>query len=354
VAGNGTAAFGGDGGPAAAASLNFPGGTAVDPSGALFIVDGGNNRIREVRGGVMSTIAGTGVAGYSGDGGAPLQAELNSPFPMTLDKSGNLYFGDGVYVGDTTDNRVREISGVAAASLTPSIISVVSGASFQPGVVPNSWVAIYGTNLSTVTDYWNVVGGQFPIEVDGVSVSVNGQPAYVEFVSAGQINVVAPNIDAGPTQVTVTNGAGTSPAVSTTSAIYGPAFFLWDNQYAVATYQDYTYAVKNGAIQGLVTTPAQPGDVIILWGTGFGPTTPAATPGEEVPGGALYSTTDPVTVTVGGISATVYSSVLSPGFAGLYQIAIQVPLSAPNGDLSIVAEVNGVFSPASTLITVQQ
>ena len=94
--------------------------------------------------------------------------------------------------------------------------------------------------------------------------------------------------------------------------------------------------------------------MLILWGTGFGPTNPAATPGQEVPPSGLYSTANPVKVSIGGIDAIVYGSVLSPGFAGLYQIAVQVPTSAPNGDLPIIATVNGVSSPATTLLTVQE
>ena len=352
VAGNGDAAFGGDGGPATSASLNYPGEIVLDTAGALFIVDCGNNRIRKVSAGTITTVAGTGTAGYAGDGGPPLQAEFDSPFPITLDSAGNLYVGDGVYPGDMTDNRVREISGVAAA-LAPSIAAVVNGASYLPGIVPNSWISIYGTNLSSVADVWTVVNGQLPTALDDVSVLVGGQPAYVEYVGSGQINVVAPNIGAGPVQVTVTNSLGTSPAFSSTSATYGPAFFLWANQYAVATYQDYTDAVKNGAIGGLTTVPAKPGDVLILWGTGFGPTTPAAPVGQVVPATATYSTTDLPTVTIGGISATVYGAALSPGFAGLYQVAIQVPASAANGDQPIVATVGGVSSPSSTLITIQ-
>jgi len=354
VAGNGTGAFAGDGGPATSASLYYPGGTAVDPAGTLFIVDGGNNRIRKVSGGTITAVAGTGVAGYGGDGGAPGQAELDSPFPMTLDNAGNLYIGDGVYPGDETDNRVREISGVAAA-LAPGITAVVNGASFLPGIVPNSWISIYGTNLSTAADLWTVVDGQLPTQVDGVTVLVGGQPAYVEYVSSGQINVLAPNIGAGPVRVTVTNSLGPSPAFSATAATYGPAFFLWgpQNQYAVATYQDYSYAVKNGAIAGVTTVPAKPGDVLILWGTGFGPTTPVAPVGEVVPSTTTYLV-DNVTVTVGGIPATVYGTALSPGFAGLYQVAIQVPPTAANGDQPIVATVGGGSSPLSALITVQQ
>jgi uncharacterized protein (TIGR03437 family) len=353
VAGNGNGAFGGDGGPATSASLNFPGEMVLDPTGALFIADVGNNRIRKVSGGTINTVAGTGTAGYAGDGGPPLQAELNTPFPITLDHAGNLYVGDGVYPGDGTDNRVREISGVAAASLAPSIAAVVNGASYLPGIVPNSWISLYGSNLASASGLWTVVDGQLPTQVDGVSVLVGGQPAYVEYVSSGQINVVAPNIGAGPMQVTVTNSGGTSPAVTATSATYGPAFFLWPDHYAVATYQDYTYAVKNGAIAGVTTVPAKRGDVLILWGTGFGPTTPAAPVGQVVPSSATYSTTDRPTVTIGGVSATVYGAALSPGFAGLYQVAIQVPASAVNGDQPIVATIGGVSSPVSTLIDIQ-
>jgi hypothetical protein len=86
-------------------------------------VDDSNNRIREVSGGVITTVAGTGPAGYSGDGGPPLQAELNGPFPITLDSAGNLYVGDGDYTNDSTDNRVRVIAGVAAplTNQTPAI-----------------------------------------------------------------------------------------------------------------------------------------------------------------------------------------------------------------------------------------
>jgi len=354
VAGNGTNTFAGDGGQATSASLGYPGGTVLDSAGNLFIVDGSNNRIREVTGGIINTIAGTGAAGYAGDGGPPLQAELNSPFPITLDSAGNLYVGDGVYNGDTTDNRVREISGVAAP-LAPVITSVLSGASFLPGVVPSSWVAIFGSNLSTETGFWTIVDGQIPIKVDDVTVSVNGQPAYMEYVSAGQINVLAPNIDAGPVQVTVTNSLGTSAAFSSTSAIYGPAFFQWPNSYAVATYTNYKFAVKDGEFPSVTTVPAKPGDVLILWGTGFGPTTPAAPVGDLTPAnGTTYLTSDPVTVTVGGISATVYGTALAPGYAGLYQVAIQVPASAPNGDLPVVAKIGGVSSPVTTLLTVQQ
>ncbi|HEX3879925.1 MAG TPA: hypothetical protein VHW24_23240, partial [Bryobacteraceae bacterium] len=95
----------------------------------------------------------------------------------------------------------------------------------------------------------------------------------------------------------------------------------------------------------------KPGDVIILWGTGFGPTNPAAPDGMQVPSTATYSTA-PVSVMIGGQAAIVYGAALAPGFAGLYQVAIQIPASLANGDYPVIATVGGQKSPSTTLITV--
>jgi len=73
-----------------------------------------------------------------------------------------------------------------------------------------------------------------------------------------------------------------------------------------------------------------------------------------VPSTATYNTGAPVTVTVGGVAATVYGAALAPGYAGLYQVAIQIPTSLANGDYPVVASVSGQQSPAATLITIQQ
>lgn len=261
---------------------------------------------------------------------------------------------------------VMSFGGASSQPLTlpvgsqPLVTAVVNGASFLTGIVPGSWITVWGTHLTSVTDNWNnsIAGGQFPTKLDGVSVSIGGEPGYIYYLVAGQngqsdqINLLAPDCSAGAMQVTVTNSAGTSPAFTVACAAFEPAFFLWPNNYVVATYTDYTWAVKNGEFQGPTTVPAKPGDTLILWGTGFGPTTPAAPVGEEPAAGVLYSTTDTVGVTIGAVPAKVIYSVLS-GYAGLYQIAIQVP-SVPNGDQPIVATVGGVASPTTTLITVQQ
>ncbi len=104
VAGSGTDGFSGDGGPATAAQLRAPYSVAVDTSGNLYILDSGNSRVRKVSNGVITTVAGNGTSGFSGDGGPATAAELSGGSSVTVDASGNLY------IADTGNNRIREVS----------------------------------------------------------------------------------------------------------------------------------------------------------------------------------------------------------------------------------------------------
>jgi sugar lactone lactonase YvrE len=105
VAGNGIHSYGGDGGPATASLLHGPSGLAVDAAGNLFIADNNNNRVRKVTpAGVISTVAGNGTAGFSGDGGPATSAQLKSPSGVAVDTAGNLF------IADSGNHRVRKVT----------------------------------------------------------------------------------------------------------------------------------------------------------------------------------------------------------------------------------------------------
>src|SRR5579872_3252580 len=114
VAGTGAQGYAGDGGPAMQALLNNPFDLAFDPNGSLCFSDTYNHCIRRIdaRSGVITTIAGTGEPGFSGDGGPATRAQMNQPYGMVIDRSGN------IYVADRLNGRVRRIDGTSGVITT--------------------------------------------------------------------------------------------------------------------------------------------------------------------------------------------------------------------------------------------
>ncbi len=334
-----------DGGAATSAALKFPKGVAVDPAGNLFVADSLNQRVRIISAtGVINTAAGSGTAGYSGDGGAAAAAQLNGPYGVGMGPGGLLAFSDQL------NYRVRSVGPFAA----PVVTSVYNAAGGPAGVTPGAYVTLKGSNLAPVTDTWSnaIVNQQLPTALDTVTVTVGGKAAIVEYVSPVQINIVAPDLSPGTVTVQVTSGEISSAPFPSTVQQYSPAFFLYPQQYAVATHSDGSLCAKPGIIAGVSFTPAKPGEWITLWGNGFGP---AGVPFGTITGNGKLYTTLPVTVKVGGVDAPVYggAAVMTPGAAGLYQVAIQIPASAPDGDAAVTATVGGVQSPSGVLLSVQ-
>jgi uncharacterized protein (TIGR03437 family) len=274
--------------------------------------------------------------------------------PVTLYVSGNAANGDFSIAGDRIYTRSFTVA--PAAGAPPTISQAVNGASFQPVISGASWVTVTGTNLASTTRVWRadeIVDGALPTSLDGVSVSVNNRPAAVFFISPEQVNVLPqPDDTTGPVPVTVTNAAGTSTTFTAQMQPLTPAFFPWEGKYAVATRTDFTLVGPPGLFPGLDTAPARPGEVVILWGTGFGPTNPP-TPANRVITGAHALAAIP-SVRIGGLPAEVIGAALSPGSAGLTQLAVRVPELAPSGDLAVVAEFPGAASPSNVFLTVQR
>lgn len=280
------------------------------------------------------------VAANSGPGGAPVQTGAN------------------VYTSSLTVTP-------AAATTGPTIGAVQNGTTFQAtALAPNMFATIKGTGLATNTRIWLASdfanGNKPPISLDGTSVTVNGTAAFIYYISPTQINFITPNITAtgnGIPVVATLNGSASAAATITIQAT-APSLFsnapgtADDLKYAIAQhYPSYSLVGKNGLYPTAptLTTPAKAGELVILYGTGFGPTNPALPPGVTTDTAALYVAN--ATVTVGGLPASGTVFLLAGGYQ-VYQMNLTLPANLPPGDQPIVATVNGIPSVVQ-MITVQ-
>ncbi len=344
-AGSGVYGFGGDGGPATNAAFNSPAGVALDAAGNLYIVDDANNSLRAVLAdGTIITVAGNGTAGSGGDGGPATSAELNQPLSVAVGT-----FGD-VYIADYLNDRVRHLTPLAAT------IGFMANAFGNVKLfASNTWVLIKGTDLAPAGDsrMWQAsdfVNGQMPVSLDGVGVTMNGENAYVYYVSPTQVNVLTPpDLAPGLVQVQVTNGGTQSAIASIEAQTDSPSFFVvGTNSYVLAVHADGS-GIGPASLNPGQTTPAQPGETVALFANGFGPSSQTIIGGSSTQSGDLPALP---AVTIGGVAATVLSAgLISPG---LYQFNVVVPSSVPNGDSAIVAAYQGFTTQPGVLFTVQQ
>ena len=312
LAGNGTYGYTGDGGAATSAELSQPSGVAVDSSGNVYIADYGNYTVRKVdTSGKISTIAGTGTPGYSGDGGPANKAVLSLPYAIAIDPSGNIYISD---LGNTN---IREIT------TDGNIHTVVSNISTDSIAVDGAG-SIYFTNSIT-----NTVG---KILSNGTQFAIAGIPGSPGFSGDG--------------------GPGTSAQLNQP---HGVALDSSGNVY-VADSQNQVIrllspvpssisVVNSASGVGLSITP---GEIVTIYGMGLGSSTPAsAQPGANgVYGKQLAGTTVSFSGPNGGVNAPVL-------YTSATQVSAIVPYSLPIGgtsDVTVTYQVQSVTAPAIPVV----
>ncbi|SPE28289.1 conserved exported hypothetical protein [Candidatus Sulfopaludibacter sp. SbA3] len=261
---------------------------------------------------------------------------------------------NAIYFAAGTDNQLHGLLGSIQAAPVLTASAVVNAADTATGIASNTFIAITGASLAPVTRNWTLSdfpgGTKLPTSLDGVSVTVDGKPAYVNYISTKQINVLTPvDTTTGPVQVVVNNNGLASGSVSVTMQSFSPAFFLFkDGKSAAALHHDGTLVGAATLYPG-ASVPAAAGEEIVLYGTGFGPTSPAITDGGVVTAPLAVTTTP--SVTFGGVTAQVlYSGLIS---AGVYQINVIVPAGTPTGDTPVVATVGSFSSASNAIVTVK-
>ncbi len=240
IAGNGSTTYTGDGMAATAASLNYPGGVAIDPVGNMYIADNVHARVRKVNtSGIISTVAGTGTAGFSGDGGPATSAMLHTTVDVALDAAGNLY------ISDLDNHRVRVVSSGVIVINNPPAFNVGSTASFSvcQNSIGNTVPALNITDIDAgQTETFSVISGP-------LHGSLGGFPATI--TSTGG-SIVPVGITYSPT--TGYFGSDTFRVIVSDGALYDTLGFHVD-----------VFPVTAGVITG--PDSLCPGDTISLFAT---------------------------------------------------------------------------------------
>ena len=220
---------------------------------------------------------------------------------------------------------------------------ILNGADFSAAIAPNTWVTIMGGSLSATTRSWNssdFINQELPTKLDGVSVTINGEPTFVSYINPTQINFLVPaDLAPGPVEIRTMNNGLISAPISATLANAAPAFFFVPGENDDVNFIAALHADNSPAI--IVT----PGETVALFGTGFGATTTAG------PNGQLVSSPlpliQPAQVTIGGqIAQVTFSGLVAPG---LYQLNVIVPNIDPKYrffGVPVVTSIDGVGTRA--------
>lgn len=325
--------------------------------------DGFSQLMPEQRG--VQYIAHTSVGTRIGTtGGADFQFFWRAPAtaagPVVFNAAGNAANGNGANNGDfiyTTAKTIPLSSGAAAPVLPEG--GIVNGASFAAApaaIAPGSIAALFGSNLSDgIPTLSSLFGpdGRLVSDLVGVRATVGGTPAPIFYVTGGQLGIQVPAEVSGPT-ATVQISVGGQPAVSRTINIdaASPGIFTTNSQGSgqgvIVNAASGVMAAAAGAIPGLTTQPARPGDDITIFATGLGQTTPPVPTGARPTG--LTRTVATPTVTIDGLPAEVTFSGLSGCCVGLNQINVKVPAAARSGNaVPVTLSISGKTSNAVTM-----
>jgi uncharacterized protein (TIGR03437 family) len=231
---------------------------------------------------------------------------------------------------------------IPAAGSTPVVSGVTPVGGSRPSVAQGQWIAIYGQNLANSTRPWGASdfvqgtspGSPLPTSLDGVSVTIGGQPAAVYFVSPNQLDVQAPaGLPSGAAPLVVTNNGVAGSAFSVAVAATSPVIFSYaagSNLYASAVHLDGTLVGDPKVAPS--ATPARPNEIISLFVSGLA----AAPAGTTL---APTTFTPAVTLTAGSTNLTVLGTVLVA--AGEYQMNVQLPPGIPAGTYTLTLTVPG-------------
>ncbi|HXP86112.1 MAG TPA: IPT/TIG domain-containing protein [Bryobacteraceae bacterium] len=255
------------------------------------------------------------------------------------------------------DNGARQFMSrtftIVTAPIGPQVSLVANAEGESPTIAPNTWVEVKGVDLAPAGDsrIWqgsDFVNNQMPVKLDGVSVTVNGKGAYVYYISPGQLNILTPpDAMSGPVQVVVTNNGTVSAAFTAQAQPLSPSFFVFDATNVAATHADGTLLGPPTLYPGS-TTPAKPGETVVLYANGFGPTSTPVVSGSTVQSGTL---SPPPLVKIGGVAAAVqFAGLVAPGE---FQFNVIVPASLADGDQPIMATYSGLTTQPGTLLAIQ-
>jgi uncharacterized protein (TIGR03437 family) len=399
VAGNGAQGYSGDGGPAVNAQLWGPEAVAVDASGNLYIADTDNNVVRKVSGGIITTVAGNHLGGYSGDNGPATSAMVGNPVGLAVDSSGNLYISDGsarvrkvystgfittiagtgahgysgdggsapfgmlnepislaltpngnLYVADSGNNAIRLLT-YGGYELT--IDAAFNAASELSGpVTGGEMVVFYGAGMGPGSGVANQPGanGQYSTSLAGTKVYFGGYPAPILYTSAGQVDAIVPFEVSGSTvQAFIQYQGEYSTPFPVSLAQSAPGIFS-----ANLSGQGLAAAVNDQKGVYSYNTPAHPanaGDIVELYLTGTGPTSPAGVDGQPYAGRAACALT-PVTVTIGGQRVTPLCYGIPGEVAGLTEVDVIIPSGLSAGLTPVTVQFSGVSSQPGVTVAV--